>query len=443
MSVLLLAACTDTRETAAGQGFVRAIHAVPEFGAVSFLIEETQLDPLDYLDTSALREFDALEYDFNFDGIDGATGDLIRLARTTRSIGVDETVTFVLHGTPAAPEITTITIPERLFDAAETVLELAFAHFSRDAAAVDVYAGETGFDPATLAPLVTGLTPGTASDLVEIESGTYEIVMTAAGDPANILIRAEALGFSARDTQLVTLLDTAGELNGAHALSIGGVLVTGRLADDGAPSRVQLVHASPATGAIDVFLDDDLVNPIVAGLAPGTLSVPVDIPTADDLATFTLTVTEAGNPGTQLISSELAINDASTSLLFVTGRQADDSLRFVQVFNSRRPIFDATRLGVFNAIEDTTLIDFYLLEEDEVLAEERPRAANAPSSFNLAEVTLTPEPLDAYVTDSATDLPLVGPVPLDLQPGTVVQLVFIDTADPAVSDIAILSPLAP
>lgn len=433
-----LSACTNTPDEAEGRGSVRAIHAIADLSTVSFLIEETPLESFEYLNTSALREFDALQYDFNFDFASGATGDSARLISTSATVAIDTAYTFVLHGTANSPQVTTLSHVEREFDAAGTVLELWFANFSRVAPNVDFYLGEEGFDPAVGMPFASNVAPTTATVPAEVESQLVEFVVTPAGDASTELFRSEPTTLSAAETLLVTLIDAGGEVNGDYALSVGGVITSGLLIDSRELPEAQFVNASFSSGPIDIFLTDDLTTPLVAGLAPGVAADPVAIAEADDTALFNLTITPAGNPGVILDTSDLAISEARTSLVFFTGRQADDNLGLVASPSTRRPVFDAARFSVFNGVQDVEFIDLYLLEEDQTLDDTLPRARGINSSQSIDQVTLSPQSLNMVLRDTETDTTRFGPVELVLAAGDVVRLLLVDTANPATSEIVVL-----
>ncbi|MEL7310071.1 MAG: DUF4397 domain-containing protein [Pseudomonadota bacterium] len=438
--------CTDTPDEADGRGTIRGLHALPELSAATFLIEETRTqDPINYLSATATAEFDALTYDFNFDYTSGQTRETTRLASTEVAIAVNTSYTFVLHGTAAAPQITVLDAPIRVFDAADTVLELWFANFSTQAGAIDIYLGEEGFDPAASTPLATNVAPTTSTSVIEIEGQLSEFVVTPAGDPTTILMRSEATTLAAQDTLLVTLLDSANEVNGDYVLSVSGESIGGGVfvVDDRALPTVQFSNASPASGAIDIYRTSDLTTPLVADLAVGAITPPIEIPEGDDLGTLELTFTPAGNVGVVLEQEEYSFLNGRNALGLFVGRQSEDNTAFVQFQIGRRPFFDATQFGLYNAILDTARVDFYLIEEDETLETDNPRAGNLPGLTPVDPVTLPPETLDVVVTDSSTDVVLAGPLELTLLPAEIIRVVLIDTANPAQAEIVVLRPLSP
>ncbi|MEO0363852.1 MAG: DUF4397 domain-containing protein [Pseudomonadota bacterium] len=446
IAAVLVVGCTDTQETADGRGTIRGLHAIPDLGAVTFLIEETRVPPnggqINYLSATPTDEYDALTYDFNFDFTSGQTREVTRLLSTEVSVAVDTSYTFVLHGQATAPQITVLDTPIREFGAADTVLELWFANFSQQVGPVDFYLGDEGLDPAANTPLATNVAPATATTVVEIETQLSEFVVTPAGDPATILMRSEVTTLSAQNTLLVTLLDSAGEVNGDFVLSISGEGLTNAVAvDDRALPTVQFSNASAASGAIDIYRTSDLTTPLVADLAVGEITAPIEIPEGDDLGTLELTFTPMGNVGVILEQEEFSFSNGRNTVGLFVGRQAEDNAAFVQLPLSRRTLFDAAQFGLYNAILDTTRVDFYLIEEDETLETDSPRAGNLPSLFEVEAVTLPPETLDVVVTDTSDNGVLAGPLELTLAAGDIVRVVLVDTSDPTQAEIVILRPL--
>ncbi|MEM6820175.1 MAG: hypothetical protein AAF578_15455 [Pseudomonadota bacterium] len=442
LTAVIGAACTDTPEEAAGQGTAQAINAISDVSSVEFLIEETRLETVLFLRTTPFNIFDALEYDFNFDYLSGVTGDQERLASITQTLDVNTAYTFVLHGTAAAPRVTVLQQPERDFDVAGTILEIWFSNFSTTASAVDFYLGQEGFDPATVAPLATGITQTTASGTVEIEAQSGEFVVTEAGNPAAVLFRSEPTGVTAGETLLVTLLDASEEVLGDYALSVGGTVSTGLVVDNSALPQAQFTNASFSSGPVDFFQTSDLQNALASNVGPGQITTPVVLPDADDGASFGLTVTPAGNPGVILEEREIVFPDAQNSIVFFSGRQADDSTAILNIPSNQRVVFDATRLGIFNGIEDADAIEFFLLEEDEEFETERPQAA-LESLRIQSEAVFPPESFDMLVVDFFDQVTRTDRIPLDLLPSTIVWVITLDTADPGVSEIVVLDPLNP
>ncbi|MEM9172215.1 MAG: hypothetical protein AAGA84_05870 [Pseudomonadota bacterium] len=162
------------------------------------------------------------------------------------------------------------------------------------------------------------------------------------------------------------------------------------------------------------------------------------IAAADDRASFELTTTSTGNMGAQLAEQAGSIlSDARTTLLFLSGEQANNDfpLALFPAVPSRRPIADATRLTVFNAIGNVDRVDLYLLEEGDTIADTQPRLGNAIPSRLFEQTTIATGTFDAVITNAADDTVLYGPMPITLSPGDVSVLILSETADPNVADL--------
>ena len=65
LSVFLLAACVDSNNGGVtGQGSIRGLHAIPDLGAATFLIEDTSLGLISFKEDSGISSFEDLENDF-------------------------------------------------------------------------------------------------------------------------------------------------------------------------------------------------------------------------------------------------------------------------------------------------------------------------------------------------------------------------------------------
>ncbi|MEL6868545.1 MAG: DUF4397 domain-containing protein [Pseudomonadota bacterium] len=438
-----LAGCTDTPDAPAGQGRIRAVHAIPEFGTVAFLIEAVTLSQLTYQETGAFEQFDSLNYDFNFDTVDGVTVQTLRLASQTLTLAPDTDYTFFLTGTPDAPVVTLATLPELVEDDSATTVELWFSNLSRVADEVDLYLGEADFDPASTTPLLT-VANNTFSELVTIDAGSLQLVATRAGDPADILIRTELVTLTGGDRALLNLFDSQNLDTGEFTMSISTSAATSvALVDVAAPSQVQLVHASASAGSIDLLVDAS-TTPAIAALSFGQTTVPTTIEEAGAEA-LTLFVTPAGDPGVQLVEQEVVLIDAGVNFIVLFGDQADETLALARTEVVRQPVFDAARLGIFNTVLDVDRIEFYLLREDDVLEETNPILIS-PAFDGSRVLTSTVISADNYrivVTNNADDSILAGPIDLPLQAGDIRQVVLADTLDPNVVEVLVIDPLNP
>ena len=300
--MLALSGCTDTPDSPAGRGDIRAVHAVADVDRVSFLIEARQLEQIDFHDTGDFVTFDSLAYDFNFDFFDRALADTVRLGRTTVTVAPDTDYTLVLTGTSASPRVLTWQRPARRFETSDTVFELYVGHLAATVGNIDVYAGEPGFDPLAANPVLANVARQSVTDVVELELGTYEIAVTRAGDPTDLLFRSGEAPLVVPDTVLMTVHDSAGQNTGDLTVVLAGRTVRATLVDAAAPTLLRFANGVRSAGDVDVYLDAELTVPFASAVGFGAVTGLEAVPGNEVL---TLTTTPAGDTGVTLTENEL------------------------------------------------------------------------------------------------------------------------------------------
>jgi hypothetical protein len=83
----------------------------------------------------------------------------------------------------------------------------------------------------------------------------------------------------------------------AVAADVGGFI----LDDIATPAEVRVIHASPDAPAVDVIVNDDFANPVLANVPYPTFSGYLSL--APD--TYNFKVTAAGNPGAIVIDADV------------------------------------------------------------------------------------------------------------------------------------------
>ncbi|MEL6949680.1 MAG: hypothetical protein AAGM16_06075 [Pseudomonadota bacterium] len=438
--VLALTACTDTPDSPAGRGNIRAINVLPDTGAVQFQIEAVVLDTPDYLSTTTYFGYDSLTFDFNFDYASGLTDSTVRLATTELTVVPDTDYTLVLAGTQQAARIVTIELPEYTATGDITVVEAFALNLSFTAGDVDFYIGAPGFDPAAAMPVASNVGQEDLVSLGNIAAEEVQIVVTPAGTPGTELLRSEAATLNGDDRVFVSLVDSAGVVTSTYAALLIGEIGSARLVDESAPVRSQLAHAAQSEGAVDLYLEPEggaLTTPVFANVAFGDVTALVDVPVADDLAMLDLTLTAAGNPGAILREVAAIFADGQSVVQVVAGSNADDSLLVASLLNSRRPLADSAQLSFYNTILQQDQVDLYLLEEDEVFDRQTSPTLinNALLGSNLNQFRAPPGNYTFYIVRNDDDAILLGPLALDIQAGDIRQFITTDSADPNVSTL--------
>lgn len=430
-ATLGLYACSDTNlPEATGKGTVRGINAVVGLADVTFLIEEFSLGSLAYKTSTASAPYDDLSYIFNFD-LPVPNESARRIVSRSLDLVADTDYTFVLAGTVGAEQVFLWERPEREWSGDETVFEVSVGHANPSAGAVDVYLLPDGTAP------VAGNQVGTLSfgenlDVREFDAGDYDVVLTAVGDPATIVYQGRTATIAAADTYNLVVFDTDPGITAPVSVrlfnSAGNSI---EIQDERFPATVQFINTSLAAGTIDVIIDGDFTSPAVSGLAPGGVSADVEVPT-----TGTYQYVATGTT-TAILEQETSVVIGTRSVLLLTGDAAAPGT--LQLSALRRGFSTAARLRLINAITDPDQVNFYFLTPgNEVTEDTVPSAGGVGLQFNSA-ISRVPGDIEITVTATETGATLVDSVPVTLAANSVVDIIALDTADPNVKELLLLT----
>lgn len=429
------AGCSDTaRVDATGKGKIRGINAIVDSPELFFLIEERSIGSILFKGVAGFAEYDDLTYNFNFDGLLVANGELSRIASQPLNVSADNEYTIVLSGSLDNPSLTVWESPEREFAEADTVFEADFYHFAASQGEVDVY-----FAPVGTVPIMGGaigsLNNGERITYQEFTDDLFELIVTPKDTPGTFLFQSGEITTSAATRITAGLFDPDPTITA----SVGAILITEDgasipLPDVNSPSRLRLLHAASGTGNIDGFVNNDFAAAVFPNVAFGEIS------NYYDTLTFPLptAVTMAGNVGAPILDQEVGLGPNSSKTIALAGDPANPV--FKELDDNARPIstFPQIRLASFSV--NAGPVDIYLVEPGTTITTE-----SAPVFFGLPFLLDTgfvgPESgaFDMLVAAAGSQIPISAPLPVDIQNGDVLDVAILDTADPTVVELRIIN----
>jgi hypothetical protein len=439
-SILALATgCSSSNgDTVSGKGSVRGLHAIPELGTASFLIEETVLSSLDYKDASGISEYDDLNYDFNFDILLPGDSETTRLATRNLSVDAETAYTFVLTGTLENPSIILWEYfgrdwAQELEDADEadtevTVLEVAFGHIDAGLGALDVFLEAPGSSPASALPRGT-IEHGALLPPIEIVEGDYQLVLTPAGEPETILFASEAIELPAATTNLFTVMDGGGMTTADFSVRWIGASLGAELTDLFVQPELDVLHAAFGTEPVDVIVGDAFDAPFAAGLAWSGLSEGAVL----DRETEFLVVTPAGNPGVFLAQKEIDFQPDTYNRLLLAGLPG--SLQTVLLSHDKRRLATHARVQIFHAAARFQTMDIYLAADDVDITLTGPNVPSALFGSGTGYVAREAGAYNVVLTAPGTKSIIGGPFPVELEQGRNYGIVVVDAPDITAADI--------
>ncbi|MDH3620815.1 MAG: DUF4397 domain-containing protein [Gammaproteobacteria bacterium] len=430
---LLLAACTSESNlpTPTGKGAIRAINAIPGSPELGFLIEEVSLGGFTYKSSTAPEEYDDFSYNFSFQILYPGDQDFTRLATETLKVEADRDHIFLLTGDVNAPTVTVWNGDIRTFDAADTVLEARFSHASTLLGAVDVYFDPPGVAPGTNPPAAT-LSFGEIVDPADFEAGPYVLTVTAAGDPGIVHFESDEASLLAQFAHVITIFD--GDENDTAPIHVRSMTSVGNplvFTDANYPPQVRFIHAARTLEAVDIYDDDVLTSLVYAGLdLKGTTGY---LDTLSETRTFYFT--PANSIATILFEQEISAPAlGSYADIYLFGDT--DAWAGVRFIPDRQRVSISFKVRLAHGALNHAEFDVYLTERDVPLTEDDlPTLVNVAYGLVSPRITLAEREVDLYITVRGERTIIAGPYPIDATLGGSLELLVVDTVDPATAEI--------
>mgnify|MGYP001817944046 CR=1 FL=1 len=433
VSTLLLAACTSDSQlpNPTGKGTIRAINAIPGSPEIGFLIEEFSLGGVVYKASSAPTDYDDFSYNFSFQILNPGDTAFTRVATENLQVEADRDHIFLLTGDVNAPTVTVWNGDVRTFDAADTVLEARFSHASTMLGPVDVYFDPPGTAPGTNPPAAT-LSFGEISPAADYEAGATVLTVTDAGDPGVVHFTSDEAQLLPQFAHVITIFD--GDENDVAPIHVRSMTSVGNplvFTDADSSPQLRFIHAASTLETVDIYDDDVLTSLVFGGLEfKGTTGY---LDTLTEARTFYFT--PENSVAITLLEQQISA-PASNSFADVYLLGETDNWLGVRFVSDRQRYSNSFRLRSFPAALNHDVYDVYLTDRDVPLADEDTSVLlNIGYGFIAPTLTLGEGEFDLYITAPGEKTVIAGPYPIDAVLGELVELLIVDTVDPATAEI--------
>ncbi|MCH9693596.1 MAG: DUF4397 domain-containing protein [Gammaproteobacteria bacterium] len=439
-AIFLLAGCPDSSntETVTGEGSIQALHAVPNLGSVSFMIEETLLSTLTYKQSSGITEFDNLEYTFRFDVLLPGDEDVTTLASSLLTVDDETEYTFILAGSVAEPEIIIWeqfgrdwideidTAVEN--DTTVTVMEVSFGNLASQLGTVDVYLEATGTSPEFASPRTT-IGYADLKTAIELPSAEYQLVLTPVGEPDNIIFASDPIFIDAATSNMLTIMDDAGATTAPFSVRWIGTSLGIDLYDINLLSELSVVHGALGTGSVDVVSGGNFGAPLVEDLEYANSSTGITV----DPGTLNINVTPAGNQGVFLAERAFEITKGSFNRLYLVGLPGD--VQAALFAENRQPIDTHARFQLFQGATRFAAVDVYIVATDVDISLIGPSFSTMIYGTSTGHVTVAPDEYNLVVTEAGTKNIIGGPYLLNLAAGENTGSMILDSPSITATEI--------
>jgi hypothetical protein len=424
-AAVVLAGCDSGRQ-APGRVNVRIANAAPGYTGLTFMRERDTRNASNLLFRgSAESVYDADTYDFTV--FTEGSEQQVRTWTFQSTLELNNLYTFVL--TEVAGEVREVVLQNAAAPASEA--QVNALHAGGGLPAMDLYLQAPGVG-------IAGATPfGTFNALEQIAprtlpGGDYELWLTAAGNPANVLLASAAINLPVGVTSTFIAVPEAGYGTAQLSVMLLQGTTGGILYDRNATSELRVINAANDRLPRDFAVDSQFSPPLFSAMPFGELTPYAPVPT---VAT-TINVTPVGDPGALEINQSYAGTVGQRATMLFNGPAGT----LVPTFSADdgRRIHGVAKMRFMNAATQFIGIDFVITAPDA-----DPNLAPAvgqvfPPGISLAYTLVEPGEYDLYLYQYATLNVLSGPTRISVAEGGIYSVLAVDGADTATANALLL-----
>ncbi|MEL6869779.1 MAG: DUF4397 domain-containing protein [Pseudomonadota bacterium] len=396
---------------------LRVLHASPDAPAVNVLVDGgVAVAGADFKDASNFTLLTPGTYSVQVDGLTpGAPTTVIGPVDLT--LDADTEYTVIAIGEVANIEPLVIAQSNDEIGAGE--VRATVVHGAPNAPAVDVYVTAPGADLAAEAPLGS-FAFGETLGPVTVPAGDYQIRVTVAGDAAAVAFDSGTVSLTGGSDLLLTAVDNT--TTGASPITLSLLTDSGsaELLDVATPTAFRVIHNSPDAGPVDVIVNDDAANPILAGVDFPQFSDFIEVP-AD---TYNVKVTAAGQPGVIAIDADLELAAGVETSVYAVDTFANIAAQVL--VDDRRPVATQAKVRIVHGSPSAGPVDIYVTAPGTDIATTTPAFANVPFQAETGYVDLAPATYTVTVTPTGTTTAAIGPIDITVDGGGVYTAVARD-----------------
>lgn len=432
-TVFAVTGCSKSAlDQATGKGTIKAIHASPGLGTVNFRIEERLLASINYKENLSGARYDNLTYQFNFDLPSPIDGSSTRIGSRTLAVETGIDYTFVLTGSADNASVTLWERPERNWVGNETNFAISFGHVAESWGDLDFYFAAPDTEPVA-GNQQARLAFGERAAELELAAGDFELIVTAAGDPATVYFKSGVISQTGGRNVLMAAFDAAGLSTSpliVQSISAGANL---QLSNVNATSELRAVHGNLDVAGVDVYLGQDFVNKFIENLEFTGIS-PFQPITGNELS---ISVTPFDNVGVITAETNFTVSSNARFTTFLLGTDADP---VISLFRSNQRTLDGIgTLKILQGSENHTTLDVYIEVAGTDITEETPALLGQPSRAMSNELFLAPGDYEITATVQAEKTTVAGPFAITVAGDSIQEILIVDTVDPATADFVLMT----
>jgi len=327
--VTMLAGCGGNSD---GDAKIRLINVNPSYSAVSMEVDDdSKVSSLAYGSVSGFSDISSGSVDI----VVKVAGSTTELASKSYSTSSDKERTLVLYGWAGDDaELYSYVEDEDTPDSGES--SLALFNATVDVGSLDVYLTATDEDLDAAPTFGAALASGDSAAHKTVDSATYRLRVTAAGDTSDVRLDTSVTLSSQKIYTLILSAGSSGVLVHAHLLQQGG----GATALLNTQARVRVIPAVANNAMVSLSLGSTTI--LTSTKSPTQTSYVLV-----DAGTVAVTTTVAGSASTA--TGSLSLTAGTDTTFVVTGPGATDAALITLTDNNRPAASGKFKLRVVHA----------------------------------------------------------------------------------------------
>jgi hypothetical protein len=425
-AVLVLAGCEDGRQPPP-KVLVRVANVAPGFADLTFRREQ------DVSNASAIAFKGTDDFLYDVDSYDFFVTDRKLLPDVPNrqwsfapELRADHGYLFVLTevGTDVQPVV--IELPT----APPTDARFGALHAATGQPAMDLYLERPGVGIAGATPRGT-FNPQQQIPLTPLQSGDYELTLTAAGDPSNVLFTSQTIAFPAAATGTIIVVPEGGQ--GTEQISVMFLIAgTGTiLYSTDSTTELRVINGTADRVPRDFAVDSQFSPPLFSAIPFGEPTAYAAVPIRSDLK---VNVTPVGNPGVLELDQVYAGVPTQRATMLVSGPAG--TLVGITALDDGRRLHSEAKLRFGNVAAQFPAVDL-----DHTNRGVDPNLVQSLTSLLApglsAYLPLPPGDYDLYLRQFAGLTILSGPTPISVSAGGIYGVLAIDGPDTATAGVVL------
>ena len=283
-------------------------------------------------------------------------------------------------------------------------------HAAPNAPAVDVYVTAPGASLAGAMPLGSFSFKGTIGP-ASVPAGAYEIRVTVAGQPSQVVFDSGSVSLPAGADLLVAAEQNTGPGSAPITLAVtDSAGNNSQILDVATPATVRVIHDTADAPAVSVYANSDFMTPVVGSLAfPNFTSY---LPIFPASSVTSVQVTPAGNPGTVVINAPLTLAAGTQYSVYAVGTLA--TIGPLVTTDDRRRLATQAKVRIIHGSPSAGNVDIYLTAPGAGIATAAPILTSVPFKADTGFLSVAAGSYDVTVTPAGTKTAAIGPATITI-----------------------------